>query len=136
VTVARPPTIVAEKALFAGKGRRRHFIGFELDFSDAMDSARAMSTANYSLTQTRRRGRQLVAQPVGFGAAYDAAAHAVTLTLTGKATFARGGRLVVVARPPGGLTDAAGGPLDGENQGTPGDDATFVVGPKGNTISR
>ena len=37
-------------------------------------------------------------------AAYDATAHDVTLTLVGKPKFAKGGKLVVVAQPPGGLT--------------------------------
>src|SRR5262249_38075276 len=39
VTAGIPTTIVAEKALLAGKGRRRHLVGFELDFSAAMDPA-------------------------------------------------------------------------------------------------
>ena len=43
---------------------------------------------------------------------------------------------MVVGRPPGGLTDAAGVPLDGGNQGMIGDDGTFVIAPKGNAISR
>jgi hypothetical protein len=101
-----------------------------------MDPTRAASATNYTLTQTQRRGRSLVSQPLALRAAYDAAAHRVILTLAGKARFAQGGRLVVVARPPGGLADAAGVSLDGGNQGAPGDDATFVIGPKGNTISR
>ena len=136
MTVAVPPTIVAEKALFAGKGRRRHVIGFELDFSTAIDSARAKNLANYMLTQSQRRGRQIVNQSVGFQAAYDAAAHRVTLTLAGLPKFTQGGKLVVVAKPPGGLTDAAGAPLDGSNQGTFGDDGTFVIAPRGSGISR
>ena len=82
-----------------------------------MDPARAMSLANYELTQAQRRGRKLVSQPVPFRAAYDATAHRVTLTLAGRPKFTKGGRLVVLARPPGGLTDAAGVPLDGGNGG-------------------
>ncbi len=136
VTVAAPPTIAAETVLFAGKGRHRRIVGYELDFSTAMDPARAASAADYILTQFRRRGRQLVARPVGVRASYDAAAHAVTLTLAGRPVFARGGELVVVAVPPGGLADAAGTLLDGGNTGIPGDDATFVLSRKGSTITR
>jgi streptogramin lyase len=136
VTVAVPPTIVTEKAIFAGKGKRRHLVGYELDFSTAMDPTRAASVADYTLTQSQRRGRQLVNLPVAFQAAYDATAHSVTLTLVGKPKFAQGGKLVVAGVPPGGLTDAKGVPLDGGNQGVIGDDGTFVIGPKGNTISR
>ncbi len=133
---AVPPTVVAENVRFAGKGRRRRVVGYELDFSTAMDPARAASPANYTLTQFQRRGRRLVAQPVGVRAAYDATAHSVILTLAGRPKFAAGGRLVVVARPPTGLTNATGAPLDGGNQGTFGDDGTFVIAPKGTAISR
>ena len=91
MTVAVPPTIVAEKVIFAGKGRHRHVVGYELDFSAALDPARATSLANYTLTQSRRRGRQLVAQPVTVRAAYDATAHRVTLTLVRQAAVRRGG---------------------------------------------
>ncbi len=136
VTVAVPPTIVAEKVLLAGKGRRKHVVGYELDFSTAMDPTRAAGAAEYTLTQLQRRGGQLVGSPVALQAAYDAAAHSVTLTLAGKPKFARGGKLVVVGASPGGLTDAAGVPLDGGNLGVLGDDGTFVIGRKGNTISR
>ncbi len=73
---------------------------------------------------------------MAFRAAYDAAAHSVTLTLAGRPKFTKGGRLVVVAGPPGGITDAAGVPLDGGDQGTPGNDGTFVIAPKRSAISR
>ncbi len=136
VTVAVPPTVVAERPIFAGPGRRKRVVGYELDFSTAMDPARAASPADYTLTQFQRRGRRLVAQPVGVRAAYDPGAHRVTLTLAGRPKFARGGRLVVLARPPTGLTDAAGAPLDGGDRGAFGDDGTFVIGRRGTTIAR
>ncbi len=78
----------------------------------------------------------MIGQPVAFGAAYDATSRSVTLTLAGRPKFAKGGRLVVVAAPPGGIAGAAGVPLDGGNQGVPGDDGTFVIAPKGTAISR
>jgi streptogramin lyase len=136
VTVATPPTIVAEKALFAGKGRRRHLVGFELDLSRAMDPTRATNSANYMLTQSQRHGRQINNLPVDFRAAYDATSHSVTLTLVGKPKFTRGGKLVVVAQPPRGIADAGGVPLDGGDQGMFGDDGTFDIAPKGSSISR
>jgi streptogramin lyase len=136
ITVAVPPTIVTEKVIFAGKGRHKRVVGYELDFSTAMDPTRAASVVNYTLSQFQRRGGQLVSSPVTFMAAYDATAHDVTLTLVGKPKFVKGGKLVVVAQPPGGLTSAAGAPLDGGNQGTFGDNGTFVIARKGNGISR
>ncbi len=131
-----PPTIAAEKVLFAGKGRHRRVVGYELDFSAALDPARATSLADYELTQTLRHGRKVIARPVAFGAAYDASARSVTLTLAGRPKFTKGGRLVVVAAPPGGIASAAGVALDGGNQGVPGNDGTFVIAPKGAAISR
>jgi hypothetical protein len=101
-----------------------------------MDPTRATSVVDYLLTQSQRRRRQQVAQPVALKAAYNAAAHSVTLTLAGKPRFAQGGKLVVVGVTPVGLTDAAGVPLDGGDLGVLGDDGTFVIGRKGNTISR
>jgi virginiamycin B lyase len=136
ITVDTLPTIVAEKVAFAGKGPHKHLVGYELVFSTAMDPTRAASTANYTLTQFQRRGRKVISQPVTIRAAYDAAAHRVKLTLAGKPKFADGGKLVVIAQPPGGLTDAEGTPLDGGDKGVPGDDGTFVIGPNGTRISR
>ena len=102
-----------------------------------MDPARAADAANYTLTQFRRRGRQLVARPVAVRAAYDATAHSVTLTLAGRPEVRRrGASWWSSRRAPGGLTDAAGTPLDGGNQGTLGDDGTFVIARKGSTPSR
>ena len=43
---------------------------------------------------------------------------------------------MVAGVPPGGLTSAAGTPLDGGNLGVFGDDGTFVIARKGNGISR
>ena len=136
ITVSAPPTIVAEAPVFTGKGPRRHVVGFVLHFSAAMDPARAADASGYTLVQFQRRGRQIVSRPVGLRAEYDGAAHAVTLALSGRPKFARGGRLVVAGAPPGGLTDATGVPLDGGNQGIFGDDGTFVIAPKGKGISR
>jgi hypothetical protein len=55
-------------------------------------------------------------------AADDATAHTVTPTLVGRPWFARGDKRAIVAQPPGGLTDAAGVPLDDGDPGMPGDD--------------
>jgi streptogramin lyase len=136
VRVAVPPTIVTEKLLFAGKGRRRHVVGIELDYSAAMDPTRVVSMANYTLTQFQRKGRQLVTQPMAYQAAYNATAHSVTLTLAGNPKFAAGGRLVVVGVPTGGITDATGVPLDGGGTGAIGDNGTFGIATKGKSISR
>jgi hypothetical protein len=88
------------------------------------------------LTQSQRHRRQINNLPVDFQAVYDATSHSVTLTLVGKPRFTRGGKLVVVAQPPKGIADAGGVPLDGGDLGMIGDDGTFVIAPKGSSLSR
>ncbi len=136
VTVATPPMIVTQRVLYVGRGRRRRVVGFALDFSAALDPARATNLANYALTQLQRRGGRLTALAVTFRVAYDPTTHEVTLTLLGKPRFAAGGKLVVAARPPTGLTNATGAPLDGGNLGTFGTDATFLIARNGKGIRR
>ena len=136
VDVEPPPTIVAATVLFAGRARRRHAIGFELDFSRAMDATRAGDDASYTLTQTVRLGHRLIEKPVRFRVDYNASADSVTLRLTGRPKFAREGELVVHAQPPGGLTDIAGEALDGGNSGIPGEDGVFIIAPRPLRLSR
>ena len=87
-------------------------VGFELDYSTAMNPATAGLAANYQVTAytTRRvkRRRILVTEPVDVQAAYDASRNAVILTIAGKQTFAKGGQITVIATPPNGVSDAAG----------------------------
>ncbi len=121
------PSLVTEKAIVAGKGPNRHIVGFELDYSGAVDPTQGVSAASYTVTQFRRHGRQLVAQPVRFRATYDATAHSVTLTLSGRPKFAQGGRLEVTAGPPGATTDATSATSD---------DRTFAITPRWSVVVR
>ncbi len=141
-----PPTIVAEKVLYYRKlrGQPRHLRGFELDFSQAMDAADAGQAANYTMTQILELHRRRYSVPVDLRVTYDATARSVTLTPVGHPTFPHGAHLVVIARRPpsainvfpDGIADARGVSLDGDNQGISGDDANFVIAPKGSAISR
>jgi len=126
LVTAVSPTIVAEKAIVAGKGPNRHIVGFELDYNGAVDPTQGVSAASYTVTQFRRHRRQLVAQPVRFRATYDATAHSVTLTLSGRPKFGQGGRLEVTAGPPRAISDAAS---------APGDDRTFAITPRGSVVA-
>jgi virginiamycin B lyase len=134
--VETPPTVVAEKVITIGQRRRRRVVGFELDFSKPLDAARASNVANYMLTQTNRHGRTLATQAVNAQATYSAATHSVMITLMGKVKFAAGGRLVVNAQAPNGITDTSGAFLDGGNLGAPGSNAAFVIAAKGSSIAR
>ena len=118
------PTIVAEKILYAGKGRRKHVVGFEIDFSKALDPTRAQNVANFIVTQTSRAGAKSVSL---MSSVYSAATHAVTLTIAGKAPFVTGGQIVVNAMSPLGIADTLGDLLDGTGKGVPGVNATLII---------
>jgi hypothetical protein len=105
--------IIRERVLTGGRGKKKHLVGFELDFGSALDPSRASIAANYAVTQTIGHGRKRVTQPVPFTAQYDPRSHAVSLLLSSPASFAHGGRIVVNAAPPSGITDASGVPLTG-----------------------
>jgi hypothetical protein len=106
--------IVAERVLIAGKGPRKHVIGFQLEFGAALDPSRAGDPANYAVTRTVRRGRRLVAQAVKVTPRYDPGSNAVTLLVSGQAAFPRGGRIFVKASPPSGITNTLGGSFGGD----------------------
>ena len=57
-TVDAPPVLYDGQSMLGGRGRHRHLVGFELDFSAAMDPTAAANPANYSVVQFRRRGRR------------------------------------------------------------------------------
>ena len=105
------PTIVGAQVLTAGKGKHKHVSGFELIFSEALAPLPAANGGNYSMTQTIKLGRKTVNQAVKFSARYAGGSNRVDLLFAGKPTFARGGRISVLAAPPGGVTDIFGNPL-------------------------
>jgi hypothetical protein len=108
------PEIVGERILTAGTGKRKHFIGFVLDFSAVLDPSRASNAANYAVTQSIKRGRKTMAQSVAVTVQYNAASSAVSLLVSGRPAFAQGGRITVNASPPFGLSTAAGVYLAGK----------------------
>jgi predicted outer membrane repeat protein len=131
-----PPSIIGERVLTAGKGRKKHVVGFELFFSAPLDPASAQNAANYIVIQNVRHGRKTITQPVGLQATYDNSANTVSLLLFVNAQFAKGGRLVVNASSTSGITNVYGTYLDGNNQGVAGDNGLFTVSPKGLGITR
>jgi virginiamycin B lyase len=118
-TTPQAPTVRSEEVLTMQKTNKRGkrvgkpvLVGFELDYSTAMNPARAGLAANYQViattTQRIKRRRVSVTAPVAVQATYDASRNAVTLTIVGKQTFAKGGRITINATPPNGVADAAG----------------------------
>ncbi len=147
VPAPTPPVIVGEQALFTRKLNKKHkpegkpvLSGFVLDFSAAMNPATAGNAANYqvdwiSFKQARHKKMQVL-HAVPISANYDPATQSVSLLLSGKQAFARGGQITVVAEPPDGVSSAAGVLLDGGGQGQAGDNGVFVILPKARGISR
>jgi hypothetical protein len=142
-----PPVIIGEQALFARKLDKKHkpvgkptLTGFRLDFSTAMNPATAGNAGNYQVDwiSTRRVKKKVVniLHPVRFNVQYDAATHSVSLLLSGKRAFAEGGRIMVIAAPPDGISSASGVLLDGGNKGQVGDDGVFAILPKARGITR
>ncbi len=132
-TVTPPPTISRVQILTTGKGKHKHFAGFELFFTAALDPATAENAANFTVTQTVKHGRKTKAKTVRAQALYNAASNSVSLSLAGKPAFTLGGQIVVDAGP-GGITDASGTALDGNGDGIPGGNAVFTVLPKARNV--
>ena len=132
------PTVLSEEAVTMQKTNKKGkkvgkpvFVGFELDYSTAMNPATAGLAANYQVTSTTTRRikkkRVTVHEPVAFRATYDASKNSVTLTLAGKQMFAQGGQITVIATPPNGVSDATGDFLAAN-------DTVFTILPKARGI--
>jgi hypothetical protein len=127
------PTIIGETAAILRKTNRKGKpvgkpvqVVFTLQYSTAMDPTTAGSMGNYVVeAASRKKGKKKAAtlNPVPFTASYNAAKNSVTLTLSGKQTFAAGGEIKVIYAPPGGVSSAAGVALDPS-------DAEFTIAPK------
>jgi hypothetical protein len=105
------------------------FQGFMLDFNTVMASS-ASNPVNYqvatAVTKRVHRKKVVVYQPVNFQLVYNAATNAVSLLVTGQ-RFLHGGQITVIGTPPNGVSDAAGGFLDGSNDGVGGSNAVFTI---------
>ena len=108
--------------------------GFVLQFSTAMNPATAGSSANYvvdvATTKKVKKKKVTTFTPVGFRSSYDPVKNAVTLTLSGKQTFATGGKITVNYCASGRrLRPAASVAALAPN------DATFTIQPKAKGIT-
>jgi uncharacterized protein (TIGR03118 family) len=107
-TPSPPPTLVSEQRLVTGKGRKHKLVGFQLNFSTALDAESASTSANYQVVQPGK-GKRSHAKPVHVqAAAYNAANNSVTLTL-GKFNMALGLNLTATGLK--GATSTAAGTI-------------------------
>jgi len=132
------PTIISEQVLVTRKLNKKHkpvgkpvFSGFEFQFSEAMNPATVGNAGNYEVDwlSTKRVKRKTVQifHPLAVSAQYNAATNSVSVLLSNKQKFAKGGRITVIAPPPGGVSSAAGVALDGNDEGVAGDDGVFTI---------
>jgi len=133
-----PPMIIGEQVVTIQERNRKGkkvgkpvFVGFELDYSTAMNPATAGSKANYQVTfNTTMRSKKKnvpVSKPVVVRPTYIASTNSVTLTIVGKQRFVKGGQITVIATPPGGVSSAAGYFLAAN-------DANFIILPNASGV--
>jgi hypothetical protein len=105
--------------------------GFQLSFNTTMNVATVMNQSNYSLGKwhTKRVKRKTISvlQPLAFTVIYHPSMNSVELLLGGKQTFPQGGQITLIGTPPSGISDSAGGFLDGTGTGTGGNNAVYTI---------
>jgi hypothetical protein len=132
------PTITGESVITSRKKNKKGklvgkatLVGFQLDFSIAMNPNTAGSNTNYNVTfETTKRVKKKTKSfftPVPITALYDPASNSVTLKISGKQTFAKGGRITVITGPPGAVSSAQNTPLAGTT--------VFTIQPKATRVT-
>jgi streptogramin lyase len=129
-----PLKIIHELVLNAGKGKRKHLVGFKLIFSAPLNPSSAQNPTNYAVTQTTKRGHEKVAHTIPLKVQYSAAQDAVSLILTGKPKFKSGGQIVVSGTPPTGIVATSGLYLTG-GSGAESEDAVLTIRPRGKGLA-
>jgi hypothetical protein len=125
---APPPTITSERVVLTyakhnkkGKPIGKPVVSFVFVYSTAMDPGTVGDASNYrveSATIRKVKKRVVVAyHPVGvLSASYSGSDHTVTIaTSATQQAFSKGGRVAIIAAPPGGVRDAAGDALGGSS---------------------
>ncbi|WP_165249690.1 ice-binding family protein [Paludisphaera soli] len=101
-----------------------------IGFSTPLDAARAQDVANYGITSLGGPGQGGNRRGVVInvtGATYDPIARTVTLRLAQRLNLYSFYQLTVRGTPPGGVTSADGGLLDGQGSGVPGSNYVTTI---------
>jgi uncharacterized repeat protein (TIGR01451 family) len=105
-------------------GFHAHPTTLVLTFDEALDPARAQNPENYEIVALEGAHRRIRVKE----AAYNPATRSVTLTPSRRLNLHNLFRLTVIGTGPGGVTDASGNPLDGQNNpGDPGHNFVTIV---------
>jgi hypothetical protein len=117
-----PPTITGERVVLTSPKHNKKgkpVISFAFIYSTAMDPGTVSDPRNYvveSATTRKVKKKVVVAyHSVGvLSASYSVTDHTVTIaTSATQKAYAKGGRVRIIAAPPGGVSDAAGDALGG-----------------------
>jgi hypothetical protein len=135
--IAVAPTITSEQVAKVklknkkGKPTGKTALEFSLKYNTAMNPAFAGLASNYQVqTAVVKRGKKKTTtyKGVAFRESYSQATNTVTLTITGNQPFTSGGKIIINAAPPNGVSSSGGALLSAS-------DTDYNIGTKGNGIT-
>ena len=94
-----------------GKPTGKTALEFSLKYNAAMNPALAGLHSNYQVETAVVKGtkkKTIAYKPVAFTEKYNQSTNTVTLTITGNQPFTSGGRIIINAAPPNGVSSASG----------------------------
>ena len=118
--------ITSESVLTSGKAKHQHVSGFQLDLSQALNTAASQGAMKYTVLETIKHGRKTISRTVRFKTVYDSASQSVQLQLTGRPRFAQGGRILITETS---QTSAADAHPQSNGLGTTGSSITLIILP-------
>ncbi len=110
-TTSGEPVVKMKLTNKKGKPTGKTALEFSLKYSTAMNPALARLRSNYHVEAAFIKGtkkKSITYKPVPFTAFYNQSTNTVTLTTTGNQPFTSGGRIIINAAPPNGVSSADG----------------------------
>ena len=114
-----------------GKSTGKPALEFSLKYSTAMNQALAGLATNYQMETAVVKGtkkKTISYKPVAFTESYNPATNTVTLNITGNQPFTSGGKIIINAAPPDGVSSASGVLLNAN-------DTNYTIGTKAKSIT-
>ena len=117
------PQIILAQVLRTQKRNKRGkpvgkpvFAGFEFQYSEAMSSSAGLASDYvvdmFVIKRIKHKNEQLL-QPISFSPSYNPVTNTVTLTVSSKQKFPKGGQITVIGTPPNGVSNTFGVFLSG-----------------------
>jgi streptogramin lyase len=135
INVTAPiPTIVLAQIVKTQKHNKKGkavgkpvFGGFSFEFSQPMGTSAATGseyTVDLNVIKKIKHKSVTILKPVSFTTSYNSSTNTVTLGVSAKQTFPKGGQITIAGTPPGGVESSLGAFLNN------GASATFTITPK------